>query len=108
MLKVGHSEAFWYPVKVKILDENGEEVPYEFKARFRRLSREALVSLPTGDDRELMRENLLGWSGIVDDAENPLPFTPENMELVFNIWPVLPAMAKTFIEAQTYGGRVKN
>ena len=108
MLKIGQSESFWYPVEVKILDENGNEVPYEFKARFRRLSREQMVEVQTKKDLELMRENLLGWSGVVDAAENPLPFTEENRELVFSLWPVLPATAQSFVEAHSPEGRAKN
>lgn len=108
MLKVGQSESFLYPVKVTILDESGVEVPYEFKARFRRLSREKMAEVQNKKDLELMRDNLLGWSGVVDESENPLPFTDENKELVFNLWPVLPAMAKAFVEAHSPEGRAKN
>lgn len=109
MLKVGHSESFWYPITVKILDENGNEVPYEFKARFRRLPREELLTkIQNMKDLELMRENLIGWSGVVDEAENPLPFTEENKELVFSLWPVLPTMARTFVESQAPEARAKN
>lgn len=97
-----------YPVKVTILDESGVEVPYEFKARFRRLSREKMAEVQNKKDLELMRDNLLGWSGVVDESENPLPFTDENKELVFNLWPVLPAMAKAFVEAHSPEGRAKN
>jgi len=108
MLKVGQSESFLYPVKVTILDESGAEVPYEFKASFRRLSREKMAEVQNKKDLELMRDNLLGWSGVVDESENPLPFTDENKELVFNLWPVLPAMAKAFVEAHSPEGRAKN
>jgi hypothetical protein len=57
LLKIGQSESFWYRLRSD-LDENGNEVPYEFKARFRRLSREQMVEVQDKKDLDLMRENL--------------------------------------------------
>lgn len=109
MLKIGHSEAFWYPVKVTILGEDGASTAHEFEARFKRLGREDLNAvMTTPDDLALMRENLLGWRGVVDDAGNPLPFDDANRENLLNLWPVLPALAKAFVEAHSPEGRAKN
>jgi hypothetical protein len=108
MLKLGHSKSFWYPVKVKILDENGNEVTYEFKAKFRRMTSEAVNKVQFKKDLELLRENLLGWDGIVDESDQPIPFTEKNKEHVLNLWPVPPALAKAFMEAHSPEGRVKN
>lgn len=109
MLKIGQSESFWYPVKVTILSEDGQSSSHEFEAKFKRLDREALSrAMATPDDLALLRENLLGWRSVVDDDGNPLPFTDDNREALLNLWPVLPALAKAFVEAHSPEGRAKN
>lgn len=109
MLKIGHSEAFWYPVTVAIMSEDGSSTGHEFEARFKRLDREALSKTMVGtDDLTLMRDNLLGWRGVVDEDGNPLPFNEGNKEALLNLWPVLPALAKAFVEAHSPEGRAKN
>lgn len=109
MLKIGHSESFWYPVKVTIVGEDGQSTTHDFEAKFKRLDRESLNRvMATPDDLAVMRENLLGWRGVVNDDGNPLPFTDDNRAALLNLWPVLPAMAKAFVEAHSPEGRAKN
>lgn len=110
MLKIGQSDAFWYPAKVSILNEDGQTENFEFEAKFKRLGREALdgITKTYADDVALMRDVLVGWRGVVDENGDPLPFTDENREAVLNLWPVQPALSRAFKDAHSPEGRAKN
>jgi len=108
-LSIGQSEAFWYPVQVEILDDGGQPQKHEFEARFRRLTMDGITAIGAATkDLDLMRQHLLGWRGVEDEAGSALPFSAENLERLLSVWPVLPALTRAFMEAHTPEGRRKN
>lgn len=114
MFKLGQSDRFSYPVAVEIPGDGGKRISYTFDAVFKRLSREEFVDITSRaqageiNDAALVRDVLLGWKGIQDDAGADLPFSEDNRDLVLNVWPVLPAVVAAFIEAHTPKGKAKN
>lgn len=114
MIKIGQSDRFSYPVKVDLPADGGKHTTYTFDAVFRRLDREQFQRIVTRaqagelDDVDLARDVLLGWAGVMDEDDKPLPFSEEAREALLNVWPVLPAVIGAFMEAHTPKGRTKN
>ncbi len=114
MIRIGASDAFWYPVRVAMVGDDGRRVEHEFKARFKRLSRSDFAALierlgaGAVDDLSLVREALLDWRDVQNEAGEALEFTPAHRDALLEVWPVLPALAAAYIEAHTPEGRRKN
>ncbi|MGB1025914.1 MAG: hypothetical protein ACPGYL_05095 [Rhodospirillaceae bacterium] len=57
--------------------------------------------------RELLRRAVVGWSGVVDENENEIPFKDERLEALLDIPYVFAALNTAYVEA-AHGGRRKN
>jgi hypothetical protein len=114
MFKLGQSDKFSYPVSVEITVDGGKRQAFSFDAIFKRLNREeftqAMTQAAAGelDDLTLASDVLVGWKGIQDEDGADLPYSEAARDKVLNVWPVLPAVIKAFVESHSKAGRVKN
>lgn len=76
-------------VTANVMDDMGKETPVKFKLTFKRIAdrkkvKEVVDSVANGenDDLSVIREYLLGWSGIEFDDGTPVEFNDENLEMV--------------------------
>lgn len=113
MFKVATTPTYNATVSVEVRAENGGISRHSFDAVFKRFTQTELEemhqSVTSGrlSDGELVSAILVGWSGVVDDDGNDLPFTPANRDRVLDIYPVRPTVIDVFFK--TIGGaRAKN
>lgn len=92
--KLSNSHRYWWPVTVRIPDpENpGCIIEQKLKVQFEPLSRDDLLAAQEKaarlkDFRELAeheaaqsRRIVKNWDGVVDDAGEPVPFSPEHLD----------------------------
>lgn len=92
--KLSNSHRYWWPVRVRIPDPEcpGCIIEQTLKVQFEPLSRDELLDAQEKaarlrDFRELAeheaaqsRRIVKNWDGVVDDAGEPVPFSPEHLD----------------------------
>jgi hypothetical protein len=68
------AKSYRWPVKVKTPGDGGVQLEETFDAEFRRVTRPELQKLSEDDD-VMVRSILVGWSGILGDDGEELPFS---------------------------------
>lgn len=94
LLRIVPNPTFWAPVRITV---PGEAQPAQIELQFRHLGKQALRawvesgrapapdgSLPT--DAQWLGEVVAGWSGPVDEAGQPAPFTPAAFSAVLDAY----------------------
>lgn len=100
MFKLSTSDSYKYPVIVKIVDGTGRTNTYSFEAVFKRLPQSEIDSLLASSKNEGVRDEdvvdqvLIGWSGIVDEQGEPVPFNHDTRHQVLDICPVRACVVK--------------
>jgi hypothetical protein len=110
-LRLSQSPSYKWPVKIVIPADGGRRETFTFDAVFRRLKQSRIAEIidngqrknrgeqlePGQDmsDMELLDEILCGWDGVVDDADEPIPFTRASLEQLCE----LPTVAGQIAEA---------
>jgi hypothetical protein len=94
--KLTQKPTFTAVVKVETPNEKGGFDRSDFKAKFKRVTTDELDELRIKPQREVLREVLAGWDGLVDDADQAVDFTSEHVEALLNIPPALAALAEVF------------
>lgn len=81
MFKLGLTDSYTWPVKIKLPTDEGKVLEQDFFATFKRLSQPEIESMFTDakggalNDVELVKKFFIGWKNIVDDSGNQLPFS---------------------------------
>ena len=107
MFKLDLSPSYFYPVKLAVLDEDGNLQNRVFDAKFVRLSQEEGEELVREadagkiTDRELVDRVLIGWRGLSDAAGAAMPFGPQCKEMVLKIAGMRGAIVRSFFASQT-------
>lgn len=92
--KIARTHRYWWPITVRVPDPDiaGAYLDQNLKIQFEPMPRdeqllagEAVMKLKTAReifDHEvgLARRVVRNWDGVVDDAGDPVPFTPELLE----------------------------
>lgn len=103
MLKLARNPEFTHNVTVRVPVDGGHS-EQTFKARYRVVPWKELTAHES-DPEEQARQVLIGWEGIVDDDENPIPYSDaardELLSMMFVRLPVL----RTYVEAITSAKR---
>jgi hypothetical protein len=94
--KLTQTPTFTVVVKVDTPNEKGGFDRSDFKAKFKRVTTDEMDELRTKLQRDVMREVLVGWDGLVDDAGQAVDFTSEHVDALLNIPPALAALADAF------------
>jgi len=101
-------------VTAKIYTGLGKSVSVRFKPVFRKLKRDELQEI-TRDvesqvltDGELIREHLLGWSGLKGHEDQEVPFSDEALDEMLGEIGYVRALVEGFMEAQGVGAALKN
>ncbi len=103
------SDSYSWPVKVD-LPEDGKFKRHTFEAQFKNIPtsrfQELLDLSQAGDinDVDIVREVMTGWSGILDDDGNEMPFVKAKFEELLEVFGIPQAIAQSFVESQTGRG----
>lgn len=127
MFKLAASPTFIAPVRAQIPGDKGKTTTVMFHVRFKRLTQDEYQSLlrrldeararfsaatsaaavdlqpapakPDFGDRELIDEVLCGFeSDLLGEDDKPLDFSPENVDALCAIYPIQPAIVRSFFE----------
>ena len=106
MFVLADTPTFRWPVRVRVPGDQQHD-DAGFVARFRVLSVTRLTDagLPA---RELMREALIGWDGVIDEHGTPVPFGEAARDALLELPYVVAALAEAYAEALAGGAERKN
>lgn len=101
--KVKTASSFTWPVKFSLPGADGARTACEFSAQFKLLPQSEIDALlkanPPIEDNELAARYMTGWSGVVDEDDAMLAFTPENLAVLLDVAGMRRAIAAAFFEA---------
>jgi hypothetical protein len=106
------SDSYSWPVKVD-LPEDGKLRRHTFEAEFKNISQsrfqEMIDQSNAGEinDVDVVREVMVGWSGILDDKGEEMPFVKAKFEELLDVLGIPSAIATSFIESRM-GAKRKN
>lgn len=109
MFKLETERTFKWPVTVKVPVDGGEYATAPFDATFRLVSQEEIDQYTAGQisDRDFLKLNTVGWSGVQNADGSDLPFSQEALGRMIGIPYVRSAMMLSYLEAMA-GSRRKN
>lgn len=81
----GVKQTFKVNITVMTPNEHCSHDKSTFVAEFNRASMSEEAALMELDSQEVMRRKLVGWSDLVDESNNPVPFTEENVSALLDI-----------------------
>lgn len=108
MFVLNKDHSYTWPVTVKVPVAGGKHDGKQFTCRFRVVPQNRLQQILAEEevDAAMLHEALIGWDGVQDEAENPLPFNDENRDALLDIPYVAIAVARAYFESIT-GDRFK-
>lgn len=115
MFKIASKPTFKWPIKFKVIDDNGRYSTVSFTGEFKRLSQTEVNELldklrdeaADFNDVKLCKDILVGFTDVKDEDNNDLTFDETALEMVLDVPGAASNIAKTFFEALS-GAREKN
>lgn len=111
MFVVSQKDTFTWPVQIEVPGE-GKALKSQFTAEFKRLPQSRMDDFLTPEtaprDEDLVREVMVGWKDVKDEAGAELEFNPVNLNLLLEVAGMRRAIALAFIEAMLGGAKRKN
>lgn len=109
MFKLEKKDTIKWPVQVNIPKDGGGFATHEFSAEFKlqeQSKMDLLIERLKNDDVDILRELVVGWSGVSDAEGNVVTYTDEARDQLIDIPYVRSALLKAYFEAAT-GNRAK-
>lgn len=110
MFKFKKIKSVRWPVSVPVPVDGGKTEAAEFEAEFLYLDEPSLQRLlidSAGNNKEQLRKVVVGWNGLLDENDEPLPFSQDNLEVVTDYPYIALAMIEAF-GAMQRGAAAKN
>lgn len=110
---ISQSQTYVWPVEINLPVDGGKYNKSTFDAEFARVPQtrveELVGSIAEGvvNDREICREVIKGWRGVVDDDRSEIPFSPSMLDELLEIPTVAMSLVKAWMESLT-GAKRKN
>lgn len=101
MFKIEPQKTVQWPVTVNIPQDGGRTRKSTFNAEFELLPQDdfsAIYKEDGGNDEDLLRRVLVGWSEVGDSDGNPIDFNDDTRELMIRIPYVRTAMVAAYLE----------
>lgn len=113
MFRLVQNDSFTWPIRVDIPVDGGRFESATFDAVFKKVPQSRIKDLQKQiakdgfDDTAMCREILIGWSGIVDEDGEEVPFSQSNRDRLLDTIGLSSAIVMQFFEALR-GNRAKN
>lgn len=107
MFKIAPTPTYVTPIKVVIPNEKGTNDTSTFKVEFKRRNTQELDSLREVEAELVLKENIVGFSDLLDAENKPLEFNETNLDALLQIPQARAALVIAFWETQ-YSAREKN
>lgn len=102
MLNLDMSPAYYAPVRLPVLDAQGQLADMVFDAYFRRLGQTEIDKLLGDKDlvaTDAVRQVVLGWKLVVDGQGLPVPFSADNLGRLLDIPGMAAAILQGFVRS---------
>lgn len=104
MFKIAKSRCVKWPVTISVPQSGGTVQKHKIEAEFDLLTQSRLQEVMAADrnddgDAALLREVLLGWDGVADEAGQPVEFSDEARNDLVDIPYVRAALIRGYFEA---------
>ena len=107
------SNSYQWPLKLRIPVDGGKKEVSTFDAEFKRLSEDRISEMRKRardielgrveedeiDEKTMVREVVVGWSGVVDDNGEPIAFSQSALEQLLSIATVPNQVLRAFFES---------
>ena len=97
MLKIARNPEFTHEVHVRVPVDGGYS-DQKFKARFRVVPWKDLVAIEN-DPEEQARRVLIGWEGIVDEDDTPVPYSDAMRDQLLDMMFMRVPILRAYVEA---------
>ncbi|MGI4856759.1 MAG: hypothetical protein ACRYHA_07510 [Janthinobacterium lividum] len=97
---IAQSEHYSQKISVGLPDEKGRIARSEFKVTFVRCNNDRLDELRTMIGRDVLKAVVIGWSDLVDDHDEPVPFSDANLDALMQIPQAADALIDGFWSSQ--------
>lgn len=94
--KLARKETYETEIAVSMPGDKGKRTTEKFLARFKHVELTRLDELRSVPHREVLDEVLVGWSGMVDENDEPVPFNNETRAAVYEIPQAFEALVQGF------------
>jgi len=101
MFKIEQPKSVKWPVTVNIPQDGGRTHKTIFNAEFELLAQDDFAAIyreDGGNDEDLLRRVLIGWSEVGDPDGNPINFHNDTRELLIRIPYVRAALVSAYLE----------
>ena len=105
--KIARKPTYKHEIAVSMPTEKGKRETEKFMAEFKHVGRERLDELRAIPHREVLNEVLVGWTGLIDEDGQEVPFNELNKNIVFDIPQAFEALALGFW-ASIFGAKKGN
>lgn len=107
MLKITPKDSIKVNVEGFLPGDLDEQTAFDFVATWDIISSSQQEKILEGekDTRKVFKEHLKNLEGVMNEAGEPIPFSQELIDLVFEIIPVRNALIRSFHACQTVEGR---
>lgn len=87
MLKIKTTHSYSWPVEVSEPADGGRFDKRTFDVTFRVIPQDQIDQILDGSkvDQTLLKTVVTGWQGVVDEDDNPVPFSPAALDQLINI-----------------------
>jgi len=99
------ADSVWWPVVIEVPADGGKVQHLEVEGKYRLCLDDDYAELMKRPQGELLAEVLLDWRVITDEADQPVPFTPENLAQLIKIRWALHGFVEGFIKLHNGAGR---
>lgn len=106
MFKLSEEPSWTWPVRVKV-PAYGKHEEQTFEAQFRLIPSDEAAKILEADPSamSLMRRALIGWSGVMDDRSQAVPFSEEARDKLLSVAYAFAAVAAAYTESLTGAAR---
>lgn len=98
--KIAQSEHYAQKISVGLPDEKGRIARSEFKVTFVRCNNDRLDELRAMIGRDVLKAVVIGWTDLVDDDDQPVPFSDANLDALMQIPQAADALIDGFWSSQ--------
>jgi len=99
MFKITLTPTYRVKVIVETPNMNGKMDKSDFMAEFKRCDLSQIDELRNIAQRDVVREVLTGWEGLIDEDGHAVPFNPATLEAVLSIPQAMIALIEAFWES---------
>ena len=96
---------YFAPAQIQTLDENGVLQTHKFDLQFKRIDMDAVESIHQQVDAgelshdDLFKRVLVGWRGVSDAQDQPLPFNTDSLAAVLKVKGMRQTVTQAFFDS---------